>query len=155
MWLSVRIKRKRFVFNLMILFYFKGKPTAPLHHAGKTMKKHMLPWKNLWNERIWGNIYKMLNAWLRHCRGILAFKGKKGYKERDRKENAWRAVEQFLREFLWTIRGQAILWKAVLFFITFTKMFIINLITNTLKCSSLFSITHKLFFSFDLLRMIV
>ena len=27
-------------------------------------------------------------------------KGNKGYKERDRKENAWRAVEQFLIVFL-------------------------------------------------------
>ena len=38
----------------------------------------------------------MLNTWLRNCRGILAFKGNRGYKERDQKENAWRAVEQFL-----------------------------------------------------------
>ena len=47
-----------------------------------------------------GNICKMLNAWLRNCRSILAFRGNKAYKERDRKENVWRAVEQFLIEFL-------------------------------------------------------
>ena len=46
------------------------------------------------------NIYKMLNACLRNCRGILVFRGNKGYKERDRKENAWRAVEKFLIVFL-------------------------------------------------------
>ena len=47
------------------------------------------------------NIYKMLNAWLRNCRSILAFM-KKEIKDtkRDRKENAWRAVEQFLIVFL-------------------------------------------------------
>ena len=37
------------------------------------------------------NIYKMLNAWL---------KGNNGYKERDRKENACRTVDQFLIVFL-------------------------------------------------------
>ena len=40
-------------------------------------------------------------------------KGKKGYKERDQKENAWRAVKQFLIVFLWTVTDQAILWKAI------------------------------------------
>ena len=29
------------------------------------------------------NIYKMLNAWLRNCRNILAFRGNKGYKKRE------------------------------------------------------------------------
>ena len=53
-------------------------------------------------------MYKMLNAWLRNCRSILALKENKGYKERDRKENAWRAVEQLLTVFLSTIRDQAI-----------------------------------------------
>ena len=38
------------------------------------------------------NIYKMVNAWLRNCRSILAFRRNKGYKERGRKDNAWRAV---------------------------------------------------------------
>ena len=54
-------------------------------------------------------MYKMLNAWLRNCRSILAFRGNKGYKKRDQKQNAWRAVEQFLIVFLWAIRDQAIL----------------------------------------------
>ena len=51
------------------------------------------------------NMYKMLNAWLRRkCISILAFMKMeiKGYKERERnrKENAWRAVEPFLIVFL-------------------------------------------------------
>ena len=46
-WLSVRIKRERFSFNPMRLSYFKGKPTTPLRHVGKTIKKHMFQWKNL------------------------------------------------------------------------------------------------------------
>ena len=65
------------------------------------------------------NIYKRLNAWLRYPWGIadveelaeelqkypsLYEKGNKGYKEREKdKENAWRAIEQFLRVFLWNI----------------------------------------------------
>ena len=55
------------------------------------------------------SIYKMLNAWLRNCRSILAFRENKGYKERDRTENAWKAIEQFLTVFLSTLRDQAIL----------------------------------------------
>ena len=54
-------------------------------------------------------MYKMLNAWLRNCRSILALRRNKGYKERDWEENAWGAVEQFLIVFLWAIRDQAIL----------------------------------------------
>ena len=61
------------------------------------------------------NIYKMLNAQLRNCRSILVFRGNKEYKERDRKDNAWKAARQFLVVFLSTIRDQAILWKAVKF----------------------------------------
>ena len=56
-----------------------------------------------------GNIYKILNAWLRNCKSILAFRRSKEYKERDRKENAWNAVAQFLIVFLSTIRDQTIL----------------------------------------------
>ena len=56
-WLSVRIKRKRLVFNRMILFYFKEKPTTPLCHGGKTMKKHMFQWKNLWKRKKMGKTY--------------------------------------------------------------------------------------------------
>ena len=41
MWLSVRIKRKRFVFNCTRLFYFKDKPTIPLRHWSENMKKHV------------------------------------------------------------------------------------------------------------------
>ena len=72
----------------MRLFYFKEKPTTPLRHLGKTMKKHVsmkkLIYKNIFayvkvikafmktkeNGEI---IYKILNAWLRNCRSILAF----------------------------------------------------------------------------------
>ena len=56
-WLSVKIKRKRLVFNHMILFYFKEKPTTPLCHGGKTMKKHMFQWKNLWKRKKMGKTY--------------------------------------------------------------------------------------------------
>ena len=47
------------------------------------------------------NIYKVLKAWLRNPRSIIAFmkKGDKGYKERDRKQNALRADEQSLMFF--------------------------------------------------------
>ena len=47
------------------------------------------------------NIYKVLKAWLRNPRSIITFmkKGDKGYKERDRKQNALRADEQFLMFF--------------------------------------------------------
>ena len=31
----------------MRLFYLKEKPTTPLRHGGKTMKKHIIQWKNL------------------------------------------------------------------------------------------------------------
>ena len=67
----------------MRLFYFKEKLT-PLRHGGKTMKKHMsvkkliyediLAYKAFMKTKENGeNIYKMLNAWLRNCRGNLAF----------------------------------------------------------------------------------
>ena len=49
------------------------------------------------------NIYKMLNTWLRNCRSILAFMKKEikdTKRERDRKENVWRAMGQFLIAFL-------------------------------------------------------
>ena len=61
------------------------------------------------------NIYKMLKAWLRNCRSILTFRVNKRYKERDRKENAWRTVEQFLIVFLSPIGDQAILSKSAHF----------------------------------------
>ena len=42
------------------------------------------------------NVYKMLNAWLRNCRSIVAFmKMELKDTKRDWKENAWRAVEPF------------------------------------------------------------
>ena len=49
------------------------------------------------------NIYKTLNAWLRDSRSFLAFMKKEikdTKRERDQKENTWRAVEQFLIVFL-------------------------------------------------------
>ena len=116
----MRIKRKRFVFNHMRLFYCREKPTALLRHRSKSIKKHMFRWnlyvriflfkrkllKHLWKRKRMG----YLNAWLRNCRSIFYF-----MKKEDRKENTWRAVEQFLLVFLWTIRDQAKLWKAVHF----------------------------------------
>ena len=47
MWLSERIKRKRLVINCMRLSFFWEKPTTPLHHERKTIKKHMFQRKNL------------------------------------------------------------------------------------------------------------
>ena len=44
------------------------------------------------------NIYEMMNASLKNYRSILALN--KEYKEKDRDENAWRTVEQFLIVFL-------------------------------------------------------
>ena len=63
------------------------------------------------------NIYKMLNAWLRNSRSILAFMKKDEYKEWDRRENAWRAVEQFLIVFLcWLITFIIqITWNTILY----------------------------------------
>ena len=119
-------KMKRFVFNRMRLFYFKEKPATPLRHGGKTIKKHMFQWKNLF-VRMFLLKWKLLkNLWthIQDAEGLaeelqkypcLYEKGNKGYKERDLKENTWRAVEQFLIGFLWTIRDQAILWKTIYF----------------------------------------
>ena len=44
------------------------------------------------------NIYKMINAWLRNCSFVVFMKKEIKYtkRERDRKESAWRLVEQFL-----------------------------------------------------------
>ena len=106
----------------MKFFYFKEKPATHLRHGGKTTKKHMFQEKKTReNERKWKkNIYKMLNAWLRNCRNMLAFGGDKAYKERGRKEDAWRAVEQFLIVFLSTIKNS-------FFFITFAKKFLMHI----------------------------
>ena len=72
----------------MRLFCFKEKPTTPLHHGSKNMKKHVSVKKLICKEifasvevikafmKMKGNgenIYKMMNAWLRNCRSILAF----------------------------------------------------------------------------------
>ena len=79
------------------------------------------------------NIYKMLNAWLRNCRRILAFRGNKRYKGRDWKNNAWRAVEQFLIVFfINNERPSHILKGHTFFFITFVKKFIIQITCNAI-----------------------
>ena len=61
-------------------------------------------------------------------------KENKGYKrEKDQKENAWRAGEQFLIVFLCTTRDQAILWKAVHFSsLLFAEKFIIQITWNSI-----------------------
>ena len=46
------------------------------------------------------NMYKMLNAWLRFQKYFMKKKIKGTKRETDRKENAWRAVQQFLIVFL-------------------------------------------------------
>ena len=43
----MRIKRKRFAFNRIRLFYFKEKRTTPLRHGSKNLMKHMVQLKNL------------------------------------------------------------------------------------------------------------
>ena len=116
----------------MRLFYVKEKLTTSLLHGSKTIKRDMFQLKNLFKrifllkwkllkhlekwKNMGENIYKMLNAWPSNCRSILSFL-KKQIKDikRDQKENAWRAVEQFLIVFLWAISDQAILWKAIHF----------------------------------------
>ena len=82
------MKRKRLVFIAIRLFYFKEKPTTPLRHGGKTMKKHVsvkkIICKNVFakvevikafmkTKENGENICKMPNASLRNCRSILAF----------------------------------------------------------------------------------
>ena len=77
----------------------------------------------------------MLNAWLRNCRRILAFRGNKGYKERDRKNNAWGAVEQFLIVFFINNEGPSHTLKGhIFFFITFVKKFILQITCNAILC---------------------
>ena len=70
-WSLVRIKRKRFVFNRMKLFYFREKLTTPLRHGSKTIKRHMFQWnlflriflfkwkllKHLWKRKRMGKTY--------------------------------------------------------------------------------------------------
>ena len=110
--LSVRTKKKRFVFNSMRSFCFKERPTT--RHGSKKNEETHTSQKKLICKEIFTlikvikifmktkgngeNIYKRMNALLRNCRCIFAFikKGKKRYKERDREENAWRTVEQCL-----------------------------------------------------------
>ena len=132
MWLSVRIKKKRIVFNRMRLLYFRMKPATPLRHGGKTIKKSMLQWKtlfirmfllkwkllrNLWNDRKWRKNIQDDESLAEELQKYpcLYEKENKGYKARERKENARRVVEQVLIGFLRTIRNQAILWKGVHF----------------------------------------
>ena len=74
------------------------------------------------------NIYEMMNASLKNYRSILALN--KEYKEKDRDENAWRTVEQFLIVFLWTKRDQAI--GRTFFFASFAKNFIIQITWNVI-----------------------
>ena len=81
------------------------------------------------------NIYKMLNVWLRSYRSILCLyeKGNKGYNERDRKVNVWRAVEQFLIVFLLTNKGESHTLKGRTFlFFTFAKNLIIQITSNAI-----------------------
>ena len=118
-------ERKRFAFNRIRLFYFKEKPTTPLHHGGKNIKKHMFQRKNLFIRKLLKHLWKRKKMGKSHTTSstlgwklqnypCLYEKANKRYKERDMK-NAWRTVEQFLIAFLWAIRDQAILWKDIHF----------------------------------------
>ena len=143
-WLSVRRKRKCFIFNRMRLFYVKEKLRTPLGHGGKTIKKHMFQWKNLFkmifllkwkllkfyeNERKWEKIYKMLNPWLRTCRSGLVFV-KKEIKDTKREiaekylENSWAVFNSIFMN----NKGPSHTLKVHLFFfITFAKKLIIQI----------------------------
>ena len=115
-------KKKMFRFNRMRLFHFKEKPTTPLRHRGKTMKKHMFQWKKL----IYNDIlltWKLLkHLWTRKKMGKYIHDATHLTEElqnypylmkneiRDTKKETGRKMlmEQFLMVFLWTIRDQAI-----------------------------------------------
>ena len=135
----MRIKRKCFVFHCMRLFYFKEKPTTPLRHGGKSIKKQMLQWKNLfirmfllkWKllKRLWKR-KKMLNAGLRNCISILAFM-KKEIKDTNRKKPERKCLESswavFNSIFMSNKGPSQQLKDHTFFFITFAKKFIIQI----------------------------
>ena len=79
----MRIKRKRFVFNRMRLFYFKEKPTTLLRHESKNMTNIQD------DERLAEELQKY---------PCLYEKGNKRYKERDWQENAWNSLAVFTVE---------------------------------------------------------
>ena len=144
-WLSVR--KKRFKKFLIAWDYFTSKRNRQLFCVmnGKNIKTHMFQWKNLFMrvfllkwmllKHLWEHIQvaERLTEELQKY-PCLYEKGNRGYKNRDRKENAWRVVEQFLMGFLRIIRDQAILWKAVHFssLATFAKKFVIQKTWNTI-----------------------
>ena len=75
-----------------------------------------------------GNIYKMMNAWLRNCRNILASMKKRTKdtsSERGWEENAWRAV---FNSIFMNNKGPS----HTFFFTTFGKKFIIQIIWNVI-----------------------
>ena len=136
------IKRKRFVFNHMRLFYFREKLATHLRHGGKTIKKHIFQWKNLftriillkrkllkylWKRKKMGKTYKMLNAWLRNCRNILAFM-KKEIKDIKTEKPQGKCLESswavFNKIFMNNKEPSHILKGHTFFFITFTEKFI-------------------------------
>ena len=123
--LSVRIKRKLFVFNRVRLFYFKEKPATHLRHGSKNMKKHMFWGKNLFVRRfllewkllrhLWKRkkMRKTYTTWWTLGWGIAVvslplWKGNKGYKETERETG-----RKMLREQLSSFSS----WK----FTTFAK----------------------------------
>ena len=133
----------------MTLFCFKEKRKTPLGHGGQTMKKHMFQWKNLFI-RIFLFMWKLIkHLWKRKKMGKTYTRcwtldwgiaevslplWKRKYKSRDRKENPWRAVEQFLILFLLNNKGisHAFLKDRTFFFITFAKNFIIQITWNAI-----------------------
>ena len=120
-WLSVR--KKENVSFLVAWDYFTSKRNFErkllqgqlTHMNGKNIKNHMFQWKNLFI-RMFLLKWKLLKHLWEHIQDVerlaeepqkhpcLYEKGNKGYKERDRKENALKAVKQFLIGLLWTIR---------------------------------------------------
>ena len=99
----------------------------------------LLKWKllkHLWKRKKMGeNIRKMLNAWLRNCRSILAFmKKEKKRIQRDRPEgkcleSSW-AVSNSI--FINNKKASHILKCSTFFFINFAEKFIIQITWNAI-----------------------
>ena len=75
------------------------------------IRTFLLKWKSL--KHLWEDAERLAEELQKYP--CFYEKGNKGYKEKDWKENALRAVKQFLIGLLWTIRDQSILWKVVHF----------------------------------------
>ena len=111
----------------MKLFYFKEKLRTHLRHAGKNMKNTFFSEKTYENKRIWEKHIQYAERLSEKLQKYpwLYEKGNKRYEERNRKENAWRAIEQFLKIFfIENKEPNHTLKTRTFFFITCAKKFI-------------------------------